>query len=50
LEYAYIEPEKTKTIGDDKKILNFVKKMEILTDQIMSAWWNGMISIRLDHW
>jgi hypothetical protein len=31
------------------KVVNFCKKKEIITAQITSFWWNGMISIRLNH-
>jgi hypothetical protein len=31
------------------KVVDYCKENEMITDQITSVWWNGMISIRLIH-
>jgi hypothetical protein len=30
-------------------VVDYTKKKEIITYQIISVWWNGMMSIRLSH-
>jgi hypothetical protein len=31
------------------KVVDYCKEKEMITAQIISVWWNGMISIRLNH-
>jgi hypothetical protein len=32
------------------KVVDYCKEKKISTAQIISVWWNGMISITLNHW